>query len=75
MKLDRAYDIVSVLTAIFIVLPFALDVMVADIPDWGWHVMTVLVFSSMAAWVVLFFARKWRDAPKRYKDPDKPWKR
>ena len=59
MNLDRIYNIVSVVTAVLIVLPFLLESI--GMPRWCWTVLTVLIFVSMAVWVCLFAARKSRE--------------
>ena len=59
MNLDRIYNIVSVVTAVLIVLPFLLEGI--GMPHWCWTVLTVLIFVSMAVWVCLFAVRKSRE--------------
>ena len=59
MNLDRIYNIVSVVTAVLIVLPFLLESI--GMPHWCWTVLTVLIFVSMAVWVCLFAVRKSRE--------------
>ena len=66
MKLDRLYDIACVLSAIFICLPFLVDSLIADIPRWGWQLMTVLIAVSFLSMVVLWLLRKNRDWDKEH---------
>lgn len=66
MKLDRTYDIACVCSAIFVCLPFALDGMIADIPDWAWWVMTALIAISFATMAVTFLMRKSRDWDRKH---------
>ena len=61
MKLDRVHNIACICSAVFILLPFAVDGLVSDIPDWGWHVMTALIAVSFATMTVTYFMRKSRD--------------
>ena len=66
MKLDRAYNIACTCSAIFICLPFLMDSLIADIPDWGWWVMTAFIGVSFAAMAVLWIMRKNRDWDKKH---------
>ena len=43
MKLDRVHNIACIASAVFICLPFLMDSLIADIPRWGWQVMTVFI--------------------------------
>lgn len=61
MKLDRFYNISCICTAVFLCLPFLIDELIADIPRWGWQVMTALIVVSGACMAVSFFMRKSRD--------------
>ena len=61
MKLDRVHNIARICSAVFVCLPFVVDAIVADIPDWGWHAMTVPIAVSFVTLAVTYFMRKSRD--------------
>ena len=66
MNLDRLYNIACIASAVFVCLPFLLDSLIADIPDWGWWVMTALIAVSFVSMAVLFLMRKSRDWDKAH---------
>lgn len=66
MNLDRLYNIACVLSAIFICLPFLMDSLIADIPRWGWQIMTVFIAVSFLSMAVLWLLRKNRDWDKEH---------
>ena len=53
MNLDRLYNIACVLSAIFICQPVLMDSLIADIPRWGWQIMTMFIAVSFLSMAVL----------------------
>ena len=45
MKLDRIHEIACVCSAIMVCLPFFVDWVIADIPDWGWQFTTSALYT------------------------------
>ena len=66
MKLDRVHNIACIASAVFICLPFLMDSLIADIPRWGWQVMTVFIALSFGTMFVTYFMRKNRDWDKEH---------
>lgn len=66
MKLDRVHSIACIASAVFVCLPFLMDSLIADIPRWGWQVMTVLIALSFGTMFVTYFMRKSRDWDKEH---------
>ena len=61
MKLDRIHEIACVCSAIMVCLPFFVDWVIADIPDWGWHLMTAMIAIAFGTMAVTYLMRKSRD--------------